>query len=83
MSRGSVDAAVSSKNVLPVVMAKRLGTPYVPGRRTDAWRKIKLRQSQDCVILGFTPGQGGRSATFGALLVGAYDDRSAPVSPRP
>jgi bifunctional non-homologous end joining protein LigD len=56
------------------VMAKRLGSPYVQGRRTDAWRKIKLRTTQDCVILGFTPGQGGRGATFGALLVGAYDD---------
>jgi bifunctional non-homologous end joining protein LigD len=56
------------------VVAKRLGSPYVPGRRTDAWRKIKLRTTQDCVILGFTPGQGGRGATFGALLVGAYDE---------
>ena len=55
------------------VMAKRLGSPYLPGRRTDAWRKIKLRNTQDCVILGFTPGKGGRGATFGALLVGAWD----------
>lgn len=56
------------------VVAKRLGSPYMAGRRTDAWRKIKLRNTQDCVILGFTPGQGGRGATFGALLVGVYDD---------
>jgi bifunctional non-homologous end joining protein LigD len=55
------------------VMAKRLGTPYLPGRRTDAWRKIKFASTQDCVILGYTPGQGGRGKTFGALLVGAYD----------
>ena len=54
------------------VMAKRLGSPYLPGRRTDAWRKIKILNTQDCVILGFTPGQGGRGKTFGALLVGAY-----------
>jgi bifunctional non-homologous end joining protein LigD len=54
-------------------VAKRLGSPYVPGRRTDAWRKIKLRDTQDCVILGYTPGERGRSATFGAVLVGAYD----------
>ena len=26
------------------------------------------------MILGWTPGQGGRSGTFGALLVGAYDE---------
>jgi bifunctional non-homologous end joining protein LigD len=55
------------------VVAKRLGSPYLPGRRTDAWRKIKLRDTQDCVILGYTPGERGRSATFGAVLVGAYD----------
>ena len=34
------------------------GLPYVPGRRTDAWRKIKFASTQDCVILGFTPGPG-------------------------
>jgi bifunctional non-homologous end joining protein LigD len=56
------------------VMAKRLGSLYVPGRRTPDWRKIKLRNSQDCVILGWTPGQGGRGASFGALLVGVIDD---------
>jgi bifunctional non-homologous end joining protein LigD len=56
------------------VVAKRIGSPYLPGRRTDAWRKIKTTQTQDCVILGYTPGQGGRTDTFGALLVGAYDD---------
>ena len=56
------------------VVAKRLGSPYVPGRRTDAWRKIKLITTQDCVILGYTPGQGGRAGSFGALLVGAIVD---------
>ena len=55
------------------VVAKRKGSPYVPGRRTPDWRKIKLISTQDCVILGWTPGQGGRSSSFGALLVGAFD----------
>jgi bifunctional non-homologous end joining protein LigD len=67
-----VEAAKAQQ--LEGVVAKRLGSPYVPGRRTDAWRKIKLRNTQDCVILGSTPGQGGRGTTFGALLVGAYID---------
>jgi bifunctional non-homologous end joining protein LigD len=70
---GKALVAAAEAQRLEGVVAKRLGSPYVPGRRTDAWRKIKLKQTQDCVILGFTPGQGGRSATFGALLVGAYD----------
>jgi bifunctional non-homologous end joining protein LigD len=56
------------------VVAKRIGSRYQPGRRTPDWRKIKLRTSQDCVILGWTPGQGGRKGSFGALLVGALDE---------
>jgi bifunctional non-homologous end joining protein LigD len=58
------------------VVAKKKGSKYQPGRRSDAWRKIKLINTQDCVILGWTPGLRGRSATFGALLVGAYADGS-------
>jgi bifunctional non-homologous end joining protein LigD len=56
------------------VMAKRLGSRYLPGRRNGDWRKIKLLNRQDCVVLGWTPGTGARSKTFGALLVGAYDE---------
>jgi bifunctional non-homologous end joining protein LigD len=56
------------------VVAKRTGSRYQTGRRSPDWRKIKLTNTQDCVILGWTPGQGGRAGTFGALLVGAYDD---------
>jgi bifunctional non-homologous end joining protein LigD len=55
------------------VVAKRKGSVYAQGRRTPDWRKIKLISTQDCVVLGWTPGLGGRSASFGALLVGAYD----------
>ncbi|MGZ8603288.1 MAG: non-homologous end-joining DNA ligase [Actinomycetota bacterium] len=55
-------------------VAKRKGSRYTPGRRSPDWRKIKLTNTQDCVILGWTPGQGGRAGSFGALLVGAYED---------
>ena len=55
------------------VMAKRTGSPYLPGRSPD-WSKIKIMNTQACVILGWTPGKGGRSGSFGALLVGAIDD---------
>jgi len=53
------------------VVAKRKGSRYQPARRSPDWRKIKLTKTQDCVILGWTPGQGGRTRTFGSLLVGA------------
>jgi bifunctional non-homologous end joining protein LigD len=68
------DLVASAKRLgLEGVMAKRLGSRYRPGRRSPDWRKVKLVKTQDCVILGWTPGQGGRSTTLGALLVGAYD----------
>jgi bifunctional non-homologous end joining protein LigD len=56
------------------VMAKRLGSTYLPGRRSPDWRKIKLMNTQACVILGWTAGKGGRAGSFGALLVGAIVD---------
>jgi bifunctional non-homologous end joining protein LigD len=56
------------------VVAKRRGSPYIPGRRTKDWRKIKAVNYQDCLILGWTVGTGSREATFGALLLGAYRD---------
>jgi bifunctional non-homologous end joining protein LigD len=70
--RSLADAA--RQQALEGVVAKRKGSPYVPGRRTDTWKKIKIKDTQDCVILGYTPGQGGRGSTFGAVLVGAYAD---------
>lgn len=54
------------------VIAKRLDSTYEPGGRSSAWRKIKAMQSMDCVVLGWTPGSGSRTSTFGALLLGAY-----------
>ncbi len=57
-------------------MAKRKGSTYLPGRRSPDWRKIKLMNTQACVILGWTPGKGGRAESFGALLVGAIDGGS-------
>ncbi len=54
------------------VIAKRAASRYQSGRRSEDWRKIKILSTQDCVILGWTPGQRGRSEVFGALLLGAY-----------
>jgi bifunctional non-homologous end joining protein LigD len=56
------------------IIAKKASSRYVAGRRSDDWRKIKILKRQDCVILGYTPGQRGRSSSFGALLLGAYRD---------
>ncbi|HWO70441.1 MAG TPA: non-homologous end-joining DNA ligase [Actinomycetota bacterium] len=71
---GTAFVAAARELGLEGVVAKRKGSPYRPGRRSDDWRKIKLVSRQDCVILGWTPGRGGRAGTLGALLVGAYVD---------
>jgi bifunctional non-homologous end joining protein LigD len=55
------------------VMAKLGDRPYEPGLRSGAWLKIKAEKTCDCVIAGYTPGQGGRGLTFGALLLGLYE----------
>jgi bifunctional non-homologous end joining protein LigD len=54
------------------VMAKRVNAHYRPGRRSDDWRKIKLREEATFLIAGYTSGQGAR-AKLGALLL-ATDD---------
>jgi bifunctional non-homologous end joining protein LigD len=56
------------------IVAKRLGSPYRPGKRTKEWLKVKSIYDADVVIGGWTRGEGGRSSTLGALLVGVYDD---------
>jgi bifunctional non-homologous end joining protein LigD len=56
------------------IVAKSLDSQYEPGRRSPLWIKVKAQQTDEFVVGGFTKGQGGRSPTFGALLLGSYDD---------
>jgi DNA ligase D-like protein (predicted ligase)/DNA ligase D-like protein (predicted polymerase)/DNA ligase D-like protein (predicted 3'-phosphoesterase) len=51
------------------IMAKRRDSTYQTGRRNASWLKIKTRNSIDCVIVGYTRGQGDRASTFGALQI--------------
>ncbi|MCC6383136.1 MAG: DNA ligase D [Dehalococcoidia bacterium] len=55
------------------LVAKRLDSPYEPGRRSGAWLKIKNEQRQEFVVGGWTPGAGTRGDSLGALLLGYYD----------
>jgi bifunctional non-homologous end joining protein LigD len=56
------------------IVAKRLDCPYEPGRRASGWIKIKNVAGQEFVIGGWTPGEGGRGKSLGALCVGVHDD---------
>ena len=57
------------------VMAKRSGSRYLEGKRTRDWLKVKTHGRQEFVICGWTKGQGRRSGSFGALVLGAYRGR--------
>lgn len=69
----SMFAAVKAMG-LEGMIAKRLGSPYLPGQRSRDWRKVKALKRTSCVVLGWTCGSGSRSTTFGSLLVGAHED---------
>lgn len=56
-------------HVLEGIMAKRKDSKYLPGRRSDLWIKIKVRQTSECIIIGYTQGNGNRSRVFGALHI--------------
>ncbi|MBK8292977.1 MAG: non-homologous end-joining DNA ligase [Flammeovirgaceae bacterium] len=42
---------------------------YLPGKRSDLWLKIKVRNTRECYILGYNPGKGNRSQVFGGLHI--------------
>ena len=70
---GKALLAATREQGLEGVIAKRLDSPYEPGRRSGAWLKVKNQRRQSFVVGGFTAGEGARSRTFGALLVGYWD----------
>jgi bifunctional non-homologous end joining protein LigD len=74
--RGDGSALLAATRDLGIegVVAKRLDSPYAPGQRTSAWVKVKNVCEQDVVVGGWTPGEGGRASTLGALAVGVYED---------
>jgi bifunctional non-homologous end joining protein LigD len=54
------------------IVAKDAASVYEAGRRSMAWRKVKVRAEEEFVIGGYTAPAGARSH-FGAVLVGAFD----------
>lgn len=74
VGEGAALLAATRQQGLEGIVAKRLSSPYVPGRRSRDWLKVKNRASQEVVVGGWLPGAGAREGRFGALLVGYYDD---------
>src|SRR3989338_8520048 len=51
------------------VIAKESSSRYFPGARSDAWLKLKNRQSLEAIICGYTAPQNSRKF-FGSLILG-------------
>jgi bifunctional non-homologous end joining protein LigD len=67
-----VDAALdaSARLRLEGIVVKDPSSRYVRGGRSESWLKVKHTSTQEVVIAGIRPGKGGRSGTFGSLLLG-------------
>jgi bifunctional non-homologous end joining protein LigD len=64
-------AAVRERG-LEGIVAKRLDSRYEAGRRSHAWRKVKVRRGQEFVVGGWRAGEGNRAGGIGSLLVGYH-----------
>jgi bifunctional non-homologous end joining protein LigD len=53
---------------------KNTSTPYLEGKRSKDWLKVKSAKTFDVVISGFTDGQGKYAGQIGAIEFGAYFD---------
>jgi bifunctional non-homologous end joining protein LigD len=56
------------------VMAKRIGSPYLPGERNQDWLKIKTEKQQELIIGGYTLNEGSNKL-FSALLLGIMEGK--------
>jgi len=54
-------------------MMKRADAPYLPGRRSDAWRKVKCVRRREFVVGGWLEGRRSRAGGLGSLALGVWD----------
>jgi bifunctional non-homologous end joining protein LigD len=64
---------VAKDKGLEGIIAKKANSCYEE-RRSREWQKIKITQTVDCVIGGYTDPEGSRQY-FGSLMLGLYNDK--------
>lgn len=67
VEEGELLLKAARQHNLEGIMAKHRDGRYQPGRRTREWMKVKIHNTADCLIIGYTPGKGNRSEFFGGL----------------
>ncbi|MBP3949056.1 ATP-dependent DNA ligase [Corynebacterium sp. Marseille-P3884] len=71
---------VSRALKLEGVVAKRLGSIYLPGKRGSAWLKMKFQIHQEVVVVGVREGKGSRAGGIGSLLVAVRDEKTGELA---
>jgi bifunctional non-homologous end joining protein LigD len=66
----------ASKEGWEGLIVKEVAAPYQSGRRSPAWRKLKLLKQEEFVVGGWTEPRSTRSC-FGALLLGVHEGNGA------
>lgn len=72
-SQGKALFDVAKQKGLEGMLAKRRSSVYEE-RRSREWLKIKITQTLDCVIGGYTDPEGSRTY-FGSIVLGLYDQK--------
>ncbi|MBO0829213.1 MAG: non-homologous end-joining DNA ligase [Streptosporangiales bacterium] len=70
---GAAMVEATLEHGLEGVVAKRMDSTYVPGRRVDTWRKMKHQHTRDVLVAGWLPGEGRREGTIGAIVMALPD----------
>lgn len=64
---------IAREHQLEGLVAKKIGSHDLPGRRSHSWIKHPLIRTQDLLVCGWRPGHGSRADTVGSLVLGAHD----------
>lgn len=75
-TRGKHLYAAAVAQGLEGIVAKRTDSPYVAGRRTDYWLKIRHELELDGVVGGYVP---KGAADFKSLAIGLHTGKSSPI----
>lgn len=70
--RGVALFNLSTEQGLEGVVAKRHDGPYIPGRRTRHWLKVRHVRELDCVIGGYVP-RGSHHNDLASLALGLFE----------
>ena len=77
---GHALAAATAAAGMEGIVAKRLDSRYVAGKRSPAWRKIKHRRRQEFVVVGWQESDRARSSTFASLILAVNEPAASDVA---